>query len=104
MKSFIVSDVSNPLNDSILSIVPPVWPKPLPLSFGNLYPSDAKIGPIINVTLSPTPPVECLSTLKPSIKDRSTISPDEIIVLVRLYTSSSVIPLKYTAIKKADIW
>ena len=60
---------------SILSNVPPVCPKPLPDSLANLAPKEATSGPKTNVVLSPTPPVECLSTLTPSIIPKSMISP-----------------------------
>ena len=49
--------------DSNLSIVPPVKPSPLPDNFATDIPNDAIIGAKINVTLSPTPPVECLSMI-----------------------------------------
>ena len=68
---------------SSLSIVPPVWPKPLPLIFATGTPIDAMIGPRTSVTLSPTPPVECLSILTPSIEDKSRISPESRIAIVR---------------------
>ncbi len=60
---------------SILSRVPPVWPKPLPDNLANLAPKEATSGPKTSVVLSPTPPVECLSTLIPLIFDKSIMSP-----------------------------
>ena len=57
--------------DSNLSIVPPVCPKPLPLILATGTPKLATKGAKIRVTLSPTPPVECLSTFIPSIADKS---------------------------------
>ena len=89
--------------DSSLSTVPPVCPSPLPDIFATFTPSDATIGEIIKVVLSPTPPVECLSTFIPSIADRSSISPDFAIASVRMKVSSSSIPEKYIAISIADI-
>ena len=59
--SFVVLNLKF-LIDSNLSIVPPVWPRPLPESFVVAIPTADKIGPNTTVTLSPTPPVECLST------------------------------------------
>ena len=49
----------------ILSMVPPVWPRPRPLILAILTPQAATMGVITSVVLSPTPPVECLSTLMP---------------------------------------
>ena len=48
---------------SNLSAVPPVSPNPLPLILGTHTPAAAAIGATIKVILSPTPPVECLSTI-----------------------------------------
>ena len=61
--------------DSNLSRVPPVCPNPRPLIFASLAPQAATIGPKTKEVLSPTPPVECLSTLIPSISLKSTTSP-----------------------------
>jgi len=47
------------------------------------------------VVLSPTPPVECLSTtLRPSAAPRSSVRPLRIIASVRAYVSAAVIPRK----------
>ena len=54
-----------PLIDSSLSRVPPVCPKALPLIIGICTPQEATIGASGNEILSPTPPVECLSTKGP---------------------------------------
>ncbi len=48
---------------SSLSRVPPVWPRPRPDSCGTAAPHAATSGARIRLTLSPTPPVECLSTV-----------------------------------------
>ena len=53
--------------DSSLSKVPPVCPKPLPDTIGTGTPKLATIGARIRDNLSPTPPVECLSTFMPGI-------------------------------------
>ncbi len=55
--------------DCSLSIVPPVCPKPLPDNLGTLKPKEATKGVKMRVVLSPTPPEECLSTLKPYISE-----------------------------------
>ncbi len=57
-----------------------------------------------SVVLSPTPPVLCLSTLIPLIADKSTISPECAIAIVKAPSSFGVMPLNMTAIKKALIW
>ena len=54
--------VRNPGIDSSLSSVPPVWPSERPDIIGTATPSDATSGASTSDTLSPTPPVECLST------------------------------------------
>ena len=70
-----VIPVVNPSKLSSLSIVPPVCPSPLPLIFAIFTPHAATIGVSAMDVLSPTPPVECLSTLTPSISLKSIISP-----------------------------
>ena len=65
----------SPGTDSSLSRVPPVWASARPLSFGTLTPHAAARGAATSVTLSPTPPVECLSTLISGIARRSSTSP-----------------------------
>lgn len=74
--SSLVRVVRSPGIDSSLSTVPPVCPRPRPDIFATFAPHAATIGAMISVVLSPTPPVECLSTLVPSIPERSTISPE----------------------------
>ena len=49
--------------DSSLSSVPPVWPRPRPVSCGTATPQAATSGASGRVILSPTPPVECLSAV-----------------------------------------
>ena len=80
--------------DSILSIVPPVCPRPLPDILATGTPQAATIGDIINVVLSPTPPVLCLSTFIPGIDERSTVSPELDINIVSAAVSSMFMPLK----------
>ena len=85
--------------------MPPVWPSPRPDIFPNGTPHAATIGPTASDVLSPTPPVECLSTtLRPSAEPRSIVSPLAIIASVSAKVSAPDKPRKYTAIRKADIW
>ena len=77
---------------SILSTVPPVCPSPRPLIFATFTPHDAAIGTITRLVLSPTPPVECLSTVTPSTPERSTVSPECAIARVSRAVSRAVIP------------
>ena len=88
LKVSISTFVVYPGIDSNLSIVPPVNPNPLPDILATGIPSDAIIGAKINVTLSPTPPVLCLSTTVP-ISDKSNTSPECAIANVKLVVSSS---------------
>ena len=78
-----VISVLYPGIDSILSTVPPVKPNPLPDIFATLTPNELINGNKIIETLSPTPPVECLSTMIPSILDKSSISPECAISIVK---------------------
>ncbi len=87
--------------DSILSSVPPVCPRPLPLILATFTPHTARIGAITSVVLSPTPPVECLSTLTPSILLKSTVSPLCAIAAVSCEISRISMPLKYIAMHSA---
>ncbi len=94
----------NPGIDSSLSSVPPVCPSPRPDIIGTATPQAATIGASGIETLSPTPPVECLSTFGRSMWDRSRTSPDSSIASVHAVSSSSSSPLMKTAIVIADIW
>jgi hypothetical protein len=87
-----------------LSSVPPVWPRPRPLIFPSGTPHAATIGPTANDVLSPTPPVECLSTtLRPSSDRRSSVSPLRTIASVSADVSPSESPRKKTAMQNAAI-
>ena len=88
--------------DSSLSSVPPVWPSARPDIMGTTTPAAAARGATMRLVLSPTPPVECLSTFMPGIEERSTVSPDRIMRSVSALTSRSVMPEKNTAIRNAD--
>ena len=90
--------------DSSLSIVPPVMPKPLPDILATFTPRDATIGITIRVTLSPTPPLECLSTIISDISLKSSISPDFAIAKHKCFVSSSFIPFRQIAIVRAEAW
>ena len=82
-----------------------MWPSPRPLILPNGTPQAATIGPTASDVLSPTPPVECLSTtLRPSAGPSSIVSPLRIIASVSAKVSSPFRPRKYTAMQKAAIW
>ena len=87
--------------DCILSTVPPVKPSPLPDIFATGTPNDATNGNKHIDTLSPTPPVECLSTIVLFNFDKSNISPEFAISIVKFVVSCFVIPFKYIAITNA---
>ena len=84
----------NPFIASNLSIVPPVCPKPLPDNLVEAKPSAASIGANTTVTLSPTPPVLCLSTKNLLIFSNFIISPESLIKVVNSKSSFFVISLK----------
>ena len=77
------SRVLNPGIASSLSMVPPLKPRPRPLIFATGTPRAAARGPAASVALSPTPPVECLSTFNPGMSERSMVSPDRRMASVR---------------------
>ena len=56
--------------DSSLSSVPPVWPSPRPAACGTAPPHAITTGTSGMVILSPTPPVECLSTRASGLPSR----------------------------------
>ena len=86
--------VRKPGMDSSLSNVPPVWPRARPDIIGTTTPAAAANGATMKLVLSPTPPVECLSTFTPGMPERSTVSPECSMHSVRRLTSRSVMPLK----------
>jgi len=90
--------------DSSLSTVPPVCPRPRPLIIGTATPQAATIGARCIETLSPTPPVECLSALGIPTADRSATVPDRIIASVSAAVSAGLMPRRYTAIRSALSW
>ena len=98
-----VSSVLKPGKLSSLSIVPPVCPRPRPDILAIFRPQAATIGQRTRLVLSPTPPVECLSALMPSMGLRSSTSPELTIAVVRSRTSRSSIPFSRMAMHMADI-
>ena len=89
------SSTRKPGIDSSLSSVPPVWPRPRPLIFPNGTPHAATSGPTTIDVLSPTPPVECLSTTeRPSSDLRSSVEPLRTKASVSASVSSAVKPRK----------
>ncbi len=87
--------------ESSLSSVPPVWPSPRPEIIGTTPPQAATIGASISETLSPTPPVECLSSTGPLASGQESTSPESRMVSVRPTRSSIDMPRKKTAMAKA---
>ncbi len=79
---------------SSLSSVPPVWPRPRPLIMGTMRPPAAATGARTRDVLSPTPPVECLSTLRFGMSEKSRTSPERSMVSVRNADSGGVMPLQ----------
>ncbi len=103
--SSIVSSTRKPGIASSLSSVPPVCPSPRPDIFPNGTPHAATMGPTAIEVLSPTPPVECLSTTRrPIAAPSSSVSPERTIASVSACVSRPVRPRKYTAMHHADIW
>ena len=62
------------------------------LIFATGMPQDATMGTTASEVLSPTPPVECLSTLMPGMGERSTMSPEAAISMVSAAVSRAFIP------------
>ena len=85
-------------------MVPPVKPNPRPDILATLTPVAATRGATISVVVSATPPVLCLSTLTPSIIDKSRSFPDCAIASVKFTVSAFESPRNHTAISQADIW
>jgi hypothetical protein len=89
--------------DSSLSSVPPVMPSPRPETMGTQQPVQATSGARMSEVLSPMPPVECLSTTAGWPGRCVKTSPLSNIARVSAAVSRAVMPLKKTAIAKADI-
>src|SRR3954468_22605774 len=88
---------------SSLSSVPPVWPRPRPEIIGTAAPQAARIGARISETLSPTPPVECLSSTGRSRSHCRTV-PESRMPVVRAIRSSASSPRRKNAIASAPTW
>ena len=85
---------------SSLSSVPPVWPSARPDNFATGTPQAATSGTATSEIVSPTPPLECLSTTIRSPEKLST-SPEAIIASVSAAISSSCMPRIVQAIASA---
>ncbi len=93
----------NPAMDSSLSSVPPVWPSPRPDACGTAAPHAATTGTRGRVILSPTPPVECLSTVGTPRSLKSSRSPEASIADVHRAVSPRSMPRNRIAISRAAI-
>ena len=76
---------------------------PRPESFATGMPMAAASGASAIVVLSPTPPVECLSTTVRPSDERSIVAPESTIACVSSCVSASESPRKTTAIAQALI-
>ena len=103
ISSSLESSVRMPGIASSLSSVPPVCPSPWPESLTTCIPSSAASGATTSVVPSPTPPVECLSTVGPDSAERSSCSPDSTIAWVSATASSREKPRRKPAISRAAI-
>ena len=85
-----------------LSSVPPVWPRPRPEIIGTKAPQAATIGASIRLTLSPTPPLECLSSTGPgrSRSRQSSMMPERARPSVSATRSGTVMPRKNTVMRE----
>ena len=90
--------------DSSLSSVPPVCPRPRPEIIGTATPHAATIGARCSETLSPTPPVECLSAFGRRSAERSATTPERIMASVSAAVSAGVMPRRKIAISSAESW
>ena len=89
---------------SSLSSVPPVCPSARPTSIGAPTPQAATSGARQIEILSPTPPVECLSTLRPGTSASDRRSPESIIACVQARSSAGCMPRNRMAISSAATW
>ena len=99
-----VSAVRKPGIDSSLSRVPPVCPSDRPDIMGTGTPHAATSGARQREILSPTPPVECLSTLMPGIPPSRRRSPEVTIASSQVASSRSERPRHTMAISRAESW
>ena len=99
---------------SSLSSVPPVWPSERPEIMGSQSvkhspsaagaPAAATMGAISSEVLSPTPPVECLSTAKEWSDEVSSVSPEKRMAWVSAASSCGLSPRRKIAISSAAVW
>jgi hypothetical protein len=75
-----------------------------PEIIGTIPPQAATIGASISETLSPTPPVECLSSTGPLAPGQSMTVPESRIASVKATASSGCMPRKNTAMANAATW
>jgi len=90
--------------DSSLSSVPPVWPSPRPDIFPNTAPHAATKGASTSVTLSPTPPLECLSSTGRRSTLRSSVFPLSTSARASSRVSVSLRPRRTIAMSSALAW
>ena len=95
--------VRKPGIDSSLSRVPPVCPSPRPDTIGTATPRADTSGASTSDTLSPTPPVECLSIRGLLTDDKSKRAPEFSIASVSAAVSRRSSPLRKHAMRNADI-
>ncbi len=98
-----VRSVRIPGIDSSLSRVPPVCPSPRPDIIGTVTPNDAINGARMSDVLSPTPPVECLSTRAAAMWANDSWAPLRRMASVNAAVSMRSRPLRYTAMSIAAI-
>src|SRR6266850_703327 len=102
VKRCVERSTRNPGMLSSLSSVPPVCPRPRPEIIGTRTPQTAASGASGMEILSPTPPVECLSTLRPGMRERSSTSPERSMASNQCGSSARrSMPRKNTAIRNA---
>ena len=99
-----LSETLKPGMLSSLSSVPPVMPRPRPEIMGTHRPSQASSGARTSETLSPMPPVECLSTLGGEPAGCASTRPLCIMERVSAPVSAALMPRKKTAIAHALAW
>ena len=87
-------------------MVPPVWAKPRPAIMGTYAPHAASMGASIKDTVSPTPPVLCLSNTGPPSDwaSQTNTRPESRTARVSSTRSWTDKSWKYTAMAKAAIW
>src|SRR5450759_4619604 len=90
--------------DSSLSTVPPVCPSPRPDILPKTAPLVAACGASTSVTLSPTPPLECLSSTGRRTTRRSSVLPLSTMARASSTVSASLKPLSTIAMSNALAW